>query len=76
VWVFFIQETVSEEMRLKMQIELNAKEHNARNDLAETELRDMRQQARKLVHEGLQQKGKLEVDVENQTTNNPSRPTA
>jgi hypothetical protein len=63
-------------MRLKMQIELNAKEHNARNDLAETELRDMRQQARKLVHEGLQQKGKLEVDVENQTTNNPSRPTA
>ncbi len=76
MWVFFIQETVSEEMRLKMQIELNAKEHNARNDLAETELRDMRQQARKLVHEGLQQKGKLEVDVENQTTNNPSRPTA
>ena len=49
-------------MTRKMQIDLNAKEHNALVDLAESELRDMRQQARLLVREGLKQKGKLNND--------------
>ena len=56
-------------MKMKMQIELNAKEHNALNDLAEAELRDMRQQARKLVREGLQDKGRLDTDDANTEEN-------
>ena len=60
-------------MKMKMQIELNAKEHNALNDLAEDELRGMRQQARKLVREGLQLKGKLDADDEDTEDKNGLR---
>ena len=49
-------------MTQKMQITLNAREVNALDELAETELRDIRQQARQLVREGLQLKGKLDAD--------------
>jgi len=52
-------------MTHKMQITLNAREVNALDELAEAELRDIRQQARKLVREGLQQKGELEADDAN-----------
>ncbi len=62
-------------MTHKMQITLNAREVTALDELAIDELRDIRQQARKLVREGLQQKGKLEVDAENETDDNSSRPT-
>ena len=52
-------------MSTKMQITLNAREVNALDQLALDELRDIRQQARQLVREGLQQKGKLDMDDAN-----------
>ena len=52
-------------MSTKMQITLNAREVNALDELALDELRDIRQQARQLVREGLQQKGKLDADDAN-----------
>ncbi len=49
-------------MTHKMQITLNAREVNALDELAEAELRDIRQQARQSVREGLRKKGKLEAN--------------
>ncbi|HJL70320.1 MAG TPA: hypothetical protein QGI30_05565 [Anaerolineales bacterium] len=49
-------------MTHKMQITLNARGVNALDELAEAELRDIRQQARQSVREGLRKKGKLEAN--------------
>jgi|TARA_B100001964_G_scaffold232577_1_gene288549 hypothetical protein len=52
----------NKKMTHKMQITLNARGVNALDELAEAELRDIRQQARQSVREGLRKKGKLEAN--------------
>ena len=56
-------------MTHKMQITLDSREVTALDELALDELRDIRQQARQLVREGLQLKGRLDTDDVNTEEN-------
>jgi len=56
-------------MTHKMQRTLDSREVTALDELALDELRDIRQQARQLVREGLQLKGRLDTDDVNTEEN-------